>query len=78
MLTKVRIGTALCNVYYFVKGEFQNRSLASQKRGNIGLALLNQGLKLADITSAVTVLKITHFTTGAGAGEICRQFADGN
>ena len=56
----------MCIMYYCVKGEFQNRSLASQKRGNIGLALLNQGLKLADITSAVTVLKITHFTDGVG------------
>ena len=55
-----KIFTALC----FVEG---NVKTAAQllRRGNIVFALLYQGLKLADITSAVTVLKITHFTAGA-------------
>ena len=55
-----KIFTALC----FVEGNFK---IAAQllRRGNIVFALLYQGLKLADITSAVTVLKITHFTAGA-------------
>ena len=32
--------------------------------------LYQQGLKLADITSAVTVLKITHFTDGRSRGDV--------
>ena len=58
---RVRIGTELC----FVEGNFKTAACLL-RRGNILLALLYQGLKLADITSAVTVLKITHFTDGAG------------
>ena len=48
----------------FCRGNFKTAAQLL-RRGNIVFALLYQGLKLADITSAVTVLKITHFTSGA-------------
>ena len=49
----------------FCRGNFKTAAQLL-RRGNIVFALLYQGLKLADITGAVTVLKITHFTVGAG------------
>ena len=55
-----KIFTALCFVEVIFKTAAQ-----LLRRGNIVFALLYQGLKLADITSAVTVLKITHFTARA-------------
>ena len=47
------------------RGEFQNRRLASEKK-EYCICFVVSGLNLADITGAVTVLKITHFTAGAG------------
>ena len=51
-------------LFNFVEGNFRTAAQLL-RRGNIVFALLYQGLKLADITSAVTVLKITRFTAGA-------------
>ena len=48
-----------------LRGNFKTAA-SLLRRGNIVFALLYQRLKLADITSAVTVLKITHFTDAAG------------